>query len=78
VQRGEPVFTTGTDPAATRPADLVNRQLRAGAPNRHAAAPDLQIWLDQRECSSTPAAHESVLQHKASASSQPQYRLQRM
>ncbi|PBJ36928.1 IS3 family transposase [Mycobacterium avium] len=34
VQRGKPVFTTVTDPAAARPADLVNRQFRAAAPNR--------------------------------------------
>lgn len=34
VQRGKPVFTTITDPAAARPADLVNRQFRAPAPNR--------------------------------------------
>jgi transposase InsO family protein len=34
VQRGKPVFTTITDPAATRPQDLVNRQFKAAAPNR--------------------------------------------
>lgn len=34
VQRGKPVFTTLTDPAATRPADLVNRRFKAPAPNR--------------------------------------------
>lgn len=34
VQRGKPVFTTITDPAATRPADLVNRRFCAPAPNR--------------------------------------------
>lgn len=34
VQRGKPVFTTLTDPAATPPADLVNRQFKASAPNR--------------------------------------------
>ena len=34
VQRGKPVFTTITDPAAARPADLVNRQFKAPAPNR--------------------------------------------
>ena len=34
VQRGKPVFTTVTDPAAARPADLVNRQFQAPAPNR--------------------------------------------
>jgi putative transposase len=34
VQRGKPVFTTMSDPAAARPADLVNRQFRAVAPNR--------------------------------------------
>lgn len=34
VQRGKPVFTTISDPAAARPADLVNRQFRAVAPNR--------------------------------------------
>lgn len=34
VQRGRPVFTTITDPAATRPADLVNREFSAPAPNR--------------------------------------------
>ncbi|WP_163729049.1 IS3 family transposase [Mycolicibacterium psychrotolerans] len=34
VQRGKPVFTTVTDPAAARPADLVNRQFKAPAPNR--------------------------------------------
>lgn len=34
VQRGKPVFTTIADPAAARPADLVNRQFRAAAPNR--------------------------------------------
>src|SRR6516225_5519853 len=34
VQRGKPVFTTIFDPAAARPADLVNRQFRAAAPNR--------------------------------------------
>lgn len=34
VQRGKPVFTTITDPAAVRPADLVNRQFKAAAPNR--------------------------------------------
>lgn len=34
VQRGKPVFTTITDPAATRPADLVQRTFRAAQPNR--------------------------------------------
>ena len=34
VQRGKPVFTTITDLAAARPADLVNRQFKASAPNR--------------------------------------------
>lgn len=34
VQRGKPVFTTVTDPADSRPADLVNRQFVAAAPNR--------------------------------------------
>jgi putative transposase len=34
VQRGKPVFTTITDPADQRPADLVNRQFKAPAPNR--------------------------------------------
>jgi putative transposase len=34
VQRGKPVFTTVTDPAAARPADLVNRQFKASMPNR--------------------------------------------
>lgn len=34
VQRGKPVFTTITDPAAARPADLVNRQCKALTPNR--------------------------------------------
>ncbi|WP_407662075.1 IS3 family transposase [Mycolicibacterium elephantis] len=34
VQRGKPVFTTVTDPADHRPADLVNRQFQASAPNR--------------------------------------------
>ncbi len=34
VQRGKPVFTTITDPTAATPADLVNRQFRAAAPNR--------------------------------------------
>ncbi|WP_423202722.1 IS3 family transposase [Mycobacterium lehmannii] len=34
VQRGKPVFTTVADSADTRPADLVNRQFRAVAPNR--------------------------------------------
>lgn len=34
VQRGKPVFTTVTDPAAARPADLVNRQFRTAAPHR--------------------------------------------
>jgi transposase InsO family protein len=34
VQRGTPVFTTITDPADQRPADLVNRQFKAPAPNR--------------------------------------------
>ena len=34
VQRGKPVFTTITDPAEQRPADLVNRQFKAAAPNR--------------------------------------------
>jgi putative transposase len=34
VQRGKPVFTTITDPAVTRPADLVNRRFQAAAPNR--------------------------------------------
>jgi putative transposase len=33
-QRGKPVFTTVSDPANQRPADLVNRQFRAPAPNR--------------------------------------------
>lgn len=31
VRRGKPVFTTISDPADTRPADLVNRQFRASA-----------------------------------------------
>ncbi len=34
VQRGKPLFTTITDPAAARPADLVNRRFRTEAPNR--------------------------------------------
>lgn len=34
VQRGKQVFTTVSDPADQRPADLVNRQFRAPAPNR--------------------------------------------
>nr|WP_157897770.1 IS3 family transposase [Mycolicibacterium rutilum] len=34
VRRGKPVFTTITDPAAARPADLVNRQFATSAPNR--------------------------------------------
>ncbi|PRC50873.1 IS3 family transposase, partial [Mycobacterium sp. ITM-2017-0098] len=34
VQRGTPVFTTIADPAAARPADLVQRQFTAAAPNR--------------------------------------------
>lgn len=34
VERGKPVFTTVTDPADQRPADLVNRQFKAGKPNR--------------------------------------------
>lgn len=34
VQRGKPVFTTVTDPADQRPADLVNRQFKASKPNR--------------------------------------------
>jgi putative transposase len=34
VQRGKPMFTTITDPADQRPADLVNRQFKAPAPNR--------------------------------------------
>ena len=34
VQRGKPVFTTVTDPADQRPADLVNRRFSASAPNR--------------------------------------------
>ena len=34
VQRGKPVFTTITDTADQRPADLVNRQFTAAAPNR--------------------------------------------
>lgn len=34
VARGKPVFTTVTDPADQRPADLVNRQFKASAPNR--------------------------------------------
>ena len=38
VQRGKPVFTTVTDPAAARPADLVNRRFKAPAPNRLWAA----------------------------------------
>jgi putative transposase len=33
-QRGKPVFTTVTDPADHRPADLVNRQFTASMPNR--------------------------------------------
>ncbi len=34
VQRGKPVFTTVSDPADERPADLVNRQFETAAPNR--------------------------------------------
>ncbi|WP_373365239.1 IS3 family transposase, partial [Mycobacterium avium] len=34
VQRGKPVFTTRTDPAAALPADLVNRQFKAPMLNR--------------------------------------------
>lgn len=34
VQRGKPVFTTLSDPAAARPADLVNRKFATAAPNR--------------------------------------------
>ncbi|WP_242603478.1 IS3 family transposase, partial [Mycolicibacterium thermoresistibile] len=34
VQRGKPVFTTISDPAHCRPADLVNRQFSAEAPDR--------------------------------------------
>ncbi|CQD16557.1 integrase core domain-containing protein [Mycolicibacterium conceptionense] len=33
VRRGKPVFTTIADPGAARPADLVNRQFAAVAPN---------------------------------------------
>jgi transposase InsO family protein len=32
--RGKPVFTTISDPAVARPADLVNRQFGAETPNR--------------------------------------------
>lgn len=42
VQRGKPVFTTVTDPADTRPADLVNRQFTAAAPNR--------LWVADIKC----------------------------
>jgi transposase InsO family protein len=34
VQRGKPIFTTIADPAAVRPADLVDRKFAAAAPNR--------------------------------------------
>jgi putative transposase len=34
VQRGKPVFTTVSDPAAEKPADLVGRRFSASAPNR--------------------------------------------
>lgn len=34
VQRGKPVFTTVSAPADQRPADLVNRQFKAPAPDR--------------------------------------------
>lgn len=34
VQRGKPVFTAVSDPHAATPADLVDRQFRASAPNR--------------------------------------------
>lgn len=34
VQRGKPVFTTITDPAAIPPVDLVERKFTAAAPNR--------------------------------------------
>ena len=37
VQRGKPVFTTITDPAAAVPADLVQRRFTAPAPN--------QLWV---------------------------------
>ena len=42
VQRGKPVFTTVTNPADARPADLVNRQFSAAAPNR--------LWVADFKC----------------------------
>jgi transposase InsO family protein len=50
VQRGKPVFTTITDPAATRPADLVNRQLKAPAPNRLWVSDITFVWTWQGFC----------------------------
>jgi putative transposase len=46
VPRGKPVFTTVSDPAAARPADLVQRRFTATAPNRLWVADitDVRTW----------------------------------
>ena len=42
-----------------------------GAPRRRRRAADLQMWLYQRECSPTPATHESFCSTRPSASLAP-------
>jgi NADPH-dependent ferric siderophore reductase len=39
--------------------------------NNHRRPPDLQMWLYQRECSPTPATHESFCSTRPSASASP-------
>lgn len=39
--------------------------------NNHWRPPDLQMWLYQRECSPTPATHESICSTRPSASASP-------
>jgi hypothetical protein len=39
--------------------------------NNHRRPPDLQMWLYQRECSPTPATHESLCNTRPSASASP-------
>jgi transposase InsO family protein len=50
VLRGKPVFTTITDPALARPADLVNRQSKAPTPNRLWVADITFVRIWQRFC----------------------------
>src|SRR6267154_1918730 len=49
----------------------VHVQPNARTLNNHRRPPDLQMWLYQRECSPTPATHESFCSTRPSASASP-------